>query len=105
MLFILRKKQINDVRYVTTVNELAFLSAAEQFLLYTRFLMQLSGQDCVKQQKKLNIFISSSPVLPAGLIHHQINVNPANLNKMFFCNLPNTVIESQMPFVGFTDVC
>lgn len=29
-----------DVRYVTTVNELAFLSAAEQFLLYTTFLMQ-----------------------------------------------------------------
>lgn len=34
------KTKKDDVRYVTTVNELAFLSAAEQFLLYTTFLMQ-----------------------------------------------------------------
>lgn len=40
MLFILKKTKKDDVRYVTTVNELAFLSAAEQFLLYTTFLMQ-----------------------------------------------------------------
>lgn len=41
MLFILKKQtKKDDVRYVTTVNELAFLSAAEQFLLYTTFLMQ-----------------------------------------------------------------
>lgn len=77
---------MNDVKYVTTVNELAFLSAAEQFLLYTRFLMQFSGQVCVKQQKK-PISISLSPILPAGLIHHRINVNPANLNVDVICFL------------------
>lgn len=43
---------MNDVRYDSTVNELAFLSAAEQFLLYTRFLMQFSAQDCVERKQK-----------------------------------------------------
>lgn len=43
---------MNDVRYDSTVNELAFLSAAEQFLLYTRFLMQFSAQDCVERKKQ-----------------------------------------------------
>lgn len=57
---------MNDVRYDSTVNELAFLSAAEQFLLYTRFLMQFSAQDCVerKNENKPVLIRSSSLLIP-----------------------------------------
>lgn len=69
--------------------------------------MQFSGQDCVKQQKKKSFPSGRHPsshinVSPAGLNNRKFF--PLFLRVRFFLNLPNAVIESQLPFVGATVV-